>query len=107
MKCCSDAWGAAYPKALLSPFSSVSLRQLGEWRKAGDDAGRKAGGQPGRRAPGATLRSRADRAAEACQVEVSRRQIVELLVAAVERGWAEAFLCGTHLCPSFMTAARR
>ena len=25
MKCCSDAWGAAYSRALLSPFSSASL----------------------------------------------------------------------------------
>ena len=60
MKCSSDAWGTAYSKALLSPFSSVSLRHLGEWRKAGDGAGRKAGRQPGRRASGATLRSQAD-----------------------------------------------
>lgn len=60
MKCCSDAWGTAYSKALLSPFSSVSLRHLAEWRKAGDDAGRKAGGQPGRRASRVTLRSQAD-----------------------------------------------
>ena len=38
----------------------------GEWRKAGDDAGRKVGGQPGRRASGVTLRSQADRVVEAC-----------------------------------------
>lgn len=38
---------------------------------------------------------------------VSRCQMVELFVAAEKTNSGRDILCGTHLCPSFMTAAWR
>lgn len=49
--------GPSFPPSPVLPSFSGNL---GEWRKAGDDAGRKAGGQLGRRASAVTLRSQAD-----------------------------------------------
>lgn len=77
--------GPSFPP---SPVLPSFPGHLSEWRKAGDDAGRKVGGQPGRRASGVTLRSQAD--TESLKHVKRRCPIVELLVAAVEKGWAEA-----------------